>query len=112
MEKLKYPNGIVLFVDVENEEVKHAWINEGNLNIDILLSLEETPKSPEDFLNYVIDNVISKDKVVCSGCGIITNKISGKHFAGVYCEKCFEEFKIENSSKCLICGKPLYKCTC
>jgi late competence protein required for DNA uptake (superfamily II DNA/RNA helicase) len=110
MEIKKYSKGIS--IAFENNIISYAWINNGSLSISSLLKKEEIPKEENEFIKYVIENIIDEEKVVCSGCGEIIDKVYGRHFAGVYCKNCWENYKKEKKEICHLCGRPYYDCTC
>jgi hypothetical protein len=65
-------------------------------------------KSPEEVAAYLDEHR------VCSDCGeeLPNNKAAGEHFAGHYCETCWEKYKAMNNRRCGLCGQPLYCCNC
>ena len=50
----------------------------------------------------------------CCGCKVemLKKDVGGKHFAGTYCKKCWEEYKERNKTKCRLCNSPRYACCC
>lgn len=49
----------------------------------------------------------------CSRCGTEINKDdAAQHFAGRYCDFCWEEYKDEHDWICKMCGQPAYRCHC
>lgn len=66
-------------------------------------------------IEEALDLIHERDKdgvMRCSSCGIVIDEPAGTHFAGVYCEDCWAEYKETHSQKCSICGKPGYRCVC
>ena len=65
-------------------------------------------KTPVEAINYIR----TFQGNLCTFCGEHMTEIKHKHFAGIYCDKCWEEHKARNSGTCSICHKHYYECTC
>ena len=103
----KYKDAVVW---AEKEIITSAWIGKGGISIhlDYLKGL-----TPEAALKK-LQELSERDNFVCSGCAkeITREEIGHQHMAGIYCKKCGEEYRKENSTVCRICGTPWNSCCC
>jgi len=110
--ELRTKDGIILWIRFEGEnppKIVAAWIDEGNIAVFNAVK-NKTPELAISMLRAAIQHKTT----FCSTCGksLKKDEIAGVRFAGVFCERCWEEYKKQNSTICSICGKPLYECYC
>jgi len=100
---------IVIWTDPEPlEKVKHMWLHGGQLAV---------PLPPE---GLAFDAAVEMGRAAVEGgyfwCNTCKKRIypgeAHSHFAGRYCDVCWDDYKIKNARKCRICGQPLYSCCC
>ena len=95
-----------IVVWIKDEKINHAWKDNGSTLI---------PLSIVEDLGIVaaIKKLIKlKDKTFCVSCSLEINGKPNRHFAGVYCNTCWEKYRSNNKSICSICRKPYYECHC
>ena len=99
---------------IKDGKVSMCWQDSGNTCVMKEHLIQYTPLlQPLDVIRFV-RRMIKRKEILCSNCGklISTSEISGSHFAGKYCSKCWEEYKKEHSGKCLRCNSPYWQCCC
>jgi len=113
--EIRTPEEFVLWLKLpkdENEKaiVECAWMNDGRT----VVRSESITGKPIDEVLELLYRLHDEHKYLCISCGkeVDANKNTKRHFAGVYCEKCWEEYKKRNSWKCPKCGNPAYMCYC
>lgn len=107
------PDGITLWI--KDFKVTNVWINNGATSVTFNTIKKYVPDlNPIKVINWIRQELINKNKRTCSMCGKIIHisDIAGSHFAGQYCNKCWEIYKNNNSRRCYICGSPQYECVC
>lgn len=95
-------DGLVIWINNDNR-VYNAWDHGRTL--------------PKSFLKDkdacdIISDIRSNGSMLCTHCGCRVEKFAGSHFAGYFCDKCWNEYKINNSGKCGMCGSPRWECVC
>ena len=96
--ELTTEDGIVLWI--KDNMVTSIWSDNGSTLIPLSVYEE-----------FGLDGV--RGKKFCSMCfAEVVSERPHRHFAGLYCDVCWETYKKENSRKCLICGRPEWSCTC
>jgi len=110
--ELRTKDGIVLWIHFEGESpsrIVAAWTDKGNIAVSNVVK-NKTPERAISFLRLAMQEGLT----FCSTCGksLKKDEIAEVRFAGVFCERCWEEYKKQNSTICSICGKPLYECCC
>ena len=103
-------NGIVIWI--KDEKVSECWMDNG------------VTKLPEDFKGLPTDSIPNlilrlnhiqdANMRLCSTCGLELSRTNQRlrHFAGIYCKKCAEEYKKKNETICLLCKKEHWRCNC
>lgn len=99
--------GIVIWAN-ELGIITEAWLNKGNITVPTKAYYGLTP---DQFFTKA-ERLVEKNQCWCCECGKIIDRDSAYHFAGHFCNKCWEEYKKKNSRRCGICGVPLYRCSC
>jgi len=112
MGKSPFPNsydrkwqGLGIVVFIKDEKIRTAWKDNGSTSINLKIY------DCSDVFGTIKKMINDKDKVLCSQCGCECSK-NKRHFASIFCEKCWEEYKKENTKICGICKNPYWKCTC
>lgn len=91
---------------IKDEKVKCAWCEDGRT------ALYVSDLQDWDIFSAVMETVNRAKKTHCSECGKVIGHYYGQHFAGRFCNECWERYKRVNWNKCGMCNKPLYKCAC
>lgn len=102
--------------------VFHRWTHDGSVafrkagpykisSINTFAS-ETLPYFHESLVELI--NFTKTGDFFCSGCDKTFPKgtETGRHFAGKYCNPCWEVYKKKNYRVCLKCKCPLYECYC
>jgi len=62
---------------------------------------------------YDLLKFAQRDTYVCYRCQHENpSPGAGRHFAGIFCQKCWEVYKTKNSRTCGKCRSPIWKCCC
>jgi hypothetical protein len=98
---------IILWVKLIDKElvVKDLWYNSGTKACPTFDGRILT----EEILNEIEEK---ENKKICSDCGKEVEEYAGSHFAGHYCEKCWDIYKKKHNGNCSLCGKFYYECCC
>ena len=99
-----YNDNLVLWLS-DDSIITSMWRNKGSTAINKYKKIIITKELLQDIKTNI-------DKLFCSSCNKELSEYAGRHFAGVYCSNCWENYKKENSRRCGICGAPLYECCC
>jgi len=99
-----YNNNMVIWLS-DDGRITSMWRDKGSVAINKYYTQLVT----KELLQEIKANI---DKLFCSCCNKEVSEYAGRHFAGVYCEECWENYKKENSRRCGLCNSPLYECCC
>ena len=105
-------DGIVLWI--KDGAVTSAWHRCGQIAVETEHMKQYVPLLAPTGVIEMLRHMDKRNEVFCSNCGkvIHISKIAGSHFAGIWCDGCWEDYKKANGEKCLKCGSPRYKCCC
>ena len=95
-------DGIVLWI--KDLQIDTCWTDGGSTHVPEKVY---KGKKPEDVIKYLRTGI-----KFCSKCGDEVKEVAGRHFAGIYCGGCWEEYKVQHSRICGLCGTPVYQCCC
>lgn len=96
-------------------ELDCIYVDDGATAVPITEEMKARKDDFEALVHYIQSLNVGrkKENYMCCVCGrIFPNPPQLTHFAGLYCRECAEEYKRNNSQRCLLCGKPYYLCVC
>jgi len=115
--RLDTDDGITLWIKETasgGRKIYNAWVDDGGTSVPE--SVYDSASGGDEIIEVIrnIRSVVHDGKRWCTSCGDILedDEVAGTHFAGVFCDECWEDYKEGNNGMCGLCGKKRYECVC